>query len=71
MVQTGDEVLDYREAIAFYGGAFQYVQGGGDHAFQHFDAQIPAVLRFAGVTRSADPRHAVARGPLAELAAAS
>jgi uncharacterized protein len=49
MVQTGDEVLDYREAIAFYGGAFQYVQGGGDHAFQRFEAQIPAVLRFAGV----------------------
>ncbi len=49
MVQTGDEVLDYREAIVFYGGAFQYVQGGGDHAFQRFDAQIPAVLRFAGV----------------------
>jgi uncharacterized protein len=53
MVQTGDEVLDYREAIAFYGGAFQYVQGGGDHAFQRFDEQIPAVLRFAGVLRRA------------------
>jgi uncharacterized protein len=51
MVQTGDEVLDYREAIAFYGGAFQYVQGGGDHAFQHFDAWIPAILRFAGVVQ--------------------
>lgn len=53
MVQTGDEVLDYREAIAFYGGAFQYVQGGGDHAFQRFDEQIPAILRFAGVTARA------------------
>ena len=30
--ETGDEVLDYREAVAFYGGACQYVQGGGDHA---------------------------------------
>ena len=49
MVQTGDEVLDYREAIAFYGGAFQYVQGGGDHAFQRFDEQIPAILRFADI----------------------
>ena len=47
LVQTGDEVLDYREAVAFYGGAWQYVQGGGDHAFQGFDAQIPAILRFA------------------------
>jgi predicted esterase YcpF (UPF0227 family) len=47
LVQSGDEVLDWREAVAHYAGAFQYVQGGGDHAFQDFDAQIPAILRFA------------------------
>jgi predicted esterase YcpF (UPF0227 family) len=49
LVQTGDEVLDWREAVAHYGGAFQSVEGGGDHGFQRFDAQIPALLRFAGV----------------------
>jgi predicted esterase YcpF (UPF0227 family) len=53
MVQTGDEVLDWREAVAFYGGAFQLVEGGGDHGFQRFDAQLPAVLRFAGVAGAA------------------
>lgn len=47
LVQSGDEVLDYREAVAYCAGAWQYVQGGGDHAFQGFDAQIPAILRFA------------------------
>ena len=52
--ETGDEVLDYREAVAFYGGAWQYVHGGGDHAFQDFDAQIPAILRFAGVVTRDD-----------------
>lgn len=52
MVQTGDEVLDYREAIAFYAGAFQYVQGGGDHSFQRFDEQLPAILRFAGIVEA-------------------
>jgi len=49
LVETEDEVLDYREAAAFYGGACQYVRGGGDHAFQDYEAQIPAILRFAGV----------------------
>jgi len=49
LVQTGDEVLDYRMAVTFYGGACQFVQGGGDHAFADFAAQIPAILRFAGV----------------------
>jgi uncharacterized protein len=49
LTQTGDEVLDWREAVAYYGGASQFVQGGGDHAFQDFESQIPAILRFAGV----------------------
>jgi predicted esterase YcpF (UPF0227 family) len=47
LTQTGDEILDWREAVAFYGGAWQQVQGGGDHAFQGFDALIPALLHFA------------------------
>ena len=47
LVETGDEVLDYREAVAFYGGASQYVQGGGDHAYQGFAVQMPVILRFA------------------------
>jgi predicted esterase YcpF (UPF0227 family) len=46
LVQSGDEVLDWREAVSHYAGAWQFVQGGGDHAFEGFDAQIPAILRF-------------------------
>lgn len=48
LVQTGDEILDYRFAVRFYAGAWQFVQGGGDHGFRDFESQIPAVLRFAG-----------------------
>ena len=53
LVQSGDEVLDYRLAVAFYGGAYQYVQGGGDHAFANFEAQMPTILRFAGALGAA------------------
>jgi uncharacterized protein len=49
LMQTGDEVIDYRAAVSFYAGAWQFVQGGGSHAFDDFETQIPAVLRFAGV----------------------
>lgn len=49
LVESGDEVLDWREAVAFYGGAWQSVTGGGDHAYTGFEAMIPAILRFAGV----------------------
>jgi predicted esterase YcpF (UPF0227 family) len=49
LVRTGDEVLDWRAAVEHYAGAHQYVLGGGDHGWTDFDAEIPAVLRFAGV----------------------
>lgn len=49
LVETGDEVLDYRAAVSHYAGAWQYVRGGGDHTFTAFAEQIPAILRFAGV----------------------
>ena len=52
LVRTGDEVLDWREAVAFYGGAWQYVAGGGDHGWADFASEIPAVLQFAGVRDS-------------------
>jgi predicted esterase YcpF (UPF0227 family) len=52
LVQSGDELLDWREAVAFYGGAWQSVQGGGEHAFQHLDTQISPILRFSGIADS-------------------
>jgi predicted esterase YcpF (UPF0227 family) len=52
LVQSGDELLDWREAVAFYGGAWQSVQGGGDHAFQHFETQVAPILHFSGIAGS-------------------
>lgn len=49
LVQTGDEVLDYRHAVQFYAGCRQLVQTGGNHAFEDFGAVIPQILHFAGL----------------------
>lgn len=49
LVQSGDELLDYRVAVAFYAGAWQSVEGGGDHGFAGFDRHVPTILRFGGV----------------------
>lgn len=49
LVQTGDELLDYREAVQFYHGAQQVVIEGGDHGFQRFTDHIPQILKFAGI----------------------
>ncbi|MEO6749841.1 MAG: YqiA/YcfP family alpha/beta fold hydrolase [Casimicrobiaceae bacterium] len=61
-LQTGDEVLDWRVAAARYGGAWQCVEGGGDHGFAGFERHMPTILRFAagefarGADWSAPPR---------------
>ena len=52
LVQTGDEVLDYRDAVARYAGAKQSVIPGGDHGFQQFENYLNDILAFAGIDPS-------------------
>ncbi len=46
-VETGDEVLDYRDAVAFYAGACQTVVRGGDHTLASFSEHIPELVEWA------------------------
>lgn len=46
-VETGDEVLDYREAVARYAGAVQEVVRGGDHTLTCFPERIPEIVDWA------------------------
>jgi hypothetical protein len=46
LVQTGDEVLDYRDAVAYYAGAAQIVEDGGDHGFSGFERHLQTILDF-------------------------
>jgi predicted esterase YcpF (UPF0227 family) len=52
MVQTGDEVLDYRDAAARYRGARQVVIEGGDHGFGSFGEHLGTALAFCGIAAS-------------------
>lgn len=52
VVETADEVLDYREAVEKYRGARQIVIIGGDHSFASFPEHIPLILDFAGLIRA-------------------
>lgn len=49
IVETGDEVLDYRRALVRYPGAEQVVIEGGDHSLQSFPQHLPRILAFAGL----------------------
>jgi predicted esterase YcpF (UPF0227 family) len=46
---TGDEVLDWREMVAFMPDAHHIIVPGSDHGLSNFETYMPRVLAFAGV----------------------
>lgn len=46
MVQTGDEVLDYQEAVDKYFNCQIIVQQGGDHSFIDYSKMLPKIAMF-------------------------
>ncbi len=46
LVQTGDETLDYRQAVQKYAGCKQTIEDGGDHAFQGFERYLHNCIEF-------------------------
>ncbi len=49
LLETGDEVLDWREAARKYEGARTVIRDGGDHSLRCFPEHMPRILRFAGI----------------------
>lgn len=50
LLETGDEVLDWREAARKYEGARMVIRQGGDHTLQSFPEHIGRILAFAGIS---------------------
>ena len=46
MVQTGDEVLDYQQAVEKYKNCRLIVQQGGDHSFTDYQVMLPKITSF-------------------------
>jgi uncharacterized protein len=46
MVQTGDEVLDYQQAVIKYKNKQVYIQQGGDHSFVNYRQMLPQIADF-------------------------
>ena len=49
LLETGDEVLDWRDAARKYEGARTVIRDGGDHTLQSFPEHLPRILAFAGI----------------------
>ena len=52
LLETGDEVLDWREAARKYEGARSIIRDGGDHTMKSFAEHLPRILAFAGLARA-------------------
>lgn len=46
MVQTGDETLDYRDAVSRFQGCRQTIEVGGDHGFTGYASWLPELIEF-------------------------
>ncbi|GHG61654.1 esterase [Alishewanella longhuensis] len=46
LLQTGDEVLDYRDAVQYYQGANVQLVTGGDHSFVGYQHYLPQIAQF-------------------------
>ncbi len=46
LLQTGDEVLDYRLALDKYRDCQLIVERGGDHSFQNYADHLPRIFEF-------------------------
>lgn len=46
MVQTGDQTLDYSDAVARYRGCRQTVEAGGDHSFVGYESWLAEMVEF-------------------------
>ncbi len=46
MVQKGDELLDYREAVNYYADAQHIIEDGGDHMFCGYEKHLQTIIDF-------------------------
>jgi len=49
LLQTGDEVLDYNQALEKYAAVPSIVEEGGGHEFIEFERHLETVLAFCGI----------------------
>ncbi|MGB0938430.1 MAG: YqiA/YcfP family alpha/beta fold hydrolase [Colwellia sp.] len=46
MLQMGDEVLDYQQAVEKYEHCHVVLEQGGDHSFIDYDRHLPEIIKF-------------------------
>lgn len=57
LLETGDETLDYRQAVDFYAGCQQDITEGGSHAYESFAKKLPDIVSFLNKTTLGNETH--------------
>jgi hypothetical protein len=52
MLQMGDEVLDYQQAVEKYEHCQIVLEQGGDHSFINYDQHLPKIMNFLTLNNS-------------------
>ncbi|PJC85534.1 esterase YqiA [Vibrio sp. HA2012] len=55
LLQNGDEVLDYREAVEKLEGSPLTIENGGNHSFAGFERYLPEIIRFLELGTQPEP----------------
>ena len=46
LLETGDEILNYKHAVQFYDKASIIIEEGGDHRFVSYSKHLPTIYNF-------------------------
>ena len=46
LVQSGDEILDYKQAVKYFSGSQIYITYGGNHSYENFESNLIKIQKF-------------------------
>ena len=46
LLESGDEVLDYKETVKYFSGSYMDIVFGGSHSYESLDEKLKNIVNF-------------------------